>query len=149
LQGSELSFTFYSFHAVSICRKSTSAPLVSADPAPVSNPFANPFGNPFANQSAPQPSAATNPFASISFSSGSSVSAGFDNSKKIADSNTSAPVSKEATVVSIGSKTANETEYQKKMKKLNESFLSWSERQINEKATAIWKDGVDVRISVF
>jgi hypothetical protein len=37
-----------------------------------------------------------------------------------------------------------ETEFMKKIKKLNESFLQWSDRQIKEKAVAVWKDGVKV-----
>lgn len=35
-----------------------------------------------------------------------------------------------------------ESEYSKKMKKLNESFLGWAERQVKDNAIAIWKDGV-------
>jgi hypothetical protein len=137
------------FHVVFVCRKSSSAPIVSSDSGPASNPSANPFANPFANPlgnsfapALPQPAA--NPFASVSFSSTNSVSFGFDNSKKPAE--ITAPFLSEES--GGGSKAANETEYQKKMKKLNESCVCWCVRQISEKATAIWKDGVDVRVVV-
>jgi hypothetical protein len=34
----------------------------------------------------------------------------------------------------------------KKMKKLNESFSQWADRQIKENPIAVWKDGVKVQI---
>jgi hypothetical protein len=41
--------------------------------------------------------------------------------------------------------TGGESEYKKKMRKLNNSFLNWTNRQINEHPLSIWKDGVKVR----
>ena len=38
-------------------------------------------------------------------------------------------------------------EYNKKMKKLNQSFLAWMERQIDENPLSIWKEGVKVCVS--
>ncbi len=57
-----------------------------------------------------------------------------------------APVNAFSATTTNSEKSDGETEYQKKMKKLNQSFLSWSERQLKENPVAVWKEGVQVSV---
>jgi hypothetical protein len=45
-------------------------------------------------------------------------------------------------VKSVAMNNGSESEYKKKMKKLNQSILSWMEKQIVEHPISVWKDGI-------
>ncbi len=116
-----------------------------------SNPFATFQGFTSSNSSTSVPPPPSNPFASFNALTAStsivtpqgfslSHSSTIDNSNRVEISH----VSNSANNVHHDSKCLSETEYQKKVKKLNQSFLNWSDRQIKENAIAVWKDGVKV-----
>jgi hypothetical protein len=106
-------------------------------------PSANKF-NPFSAfqglTSGPTPIAppTNNPFAG--FSGLTSTAKGVSSGSSIPNA-TSTIVQNSSQTISFG---LDETEYQKKVKKLNQAFLTWADRQIKENAIAVWKDGVKV-----
>jgi hypothetical protein len=57
-------------------------------------------------------------------------------------SSNSAPVQNDAISVNGGNLMSTESNYKKKMTKLNGSILSWMDRQIVEHPISIWKDGL-------
>jgi hypothetical protein len=132
---------FYGIYRDAVHRKSTSTQKQEEN---------NPFGaNPFSAQElfTPQPAAnkkdetpAANPFANLSFAKPSAAFSSLPASTSFGT--VPLPKKEEKQQPSDG----NETEYMKKMKKLNESFSQWADRQIKENPIAVWKDGVKVQI---
>lgn len=125
-----------------------------------SNPFAAAFAlpssasggsttsNPFAATvlTAPSfPAAASNPFKGFDKLTTPAPTASSVSFPTVAVTNPSiAPVAAASSSVPTSSNGSSNgtSEYVKKMKKLNESFLRWVERQVKENPVAIWKDGV-------
>lgn len=138
-------------------RKSTGSSGNISNPVPAAPTTSNNFSNPFVGFSIPaaalssvtkalEPASVNNPFAGFSFAKNDAptlpTNPSISNSQASNSRGSSLPSAKSA----ISS--SNETELMKKVRKLNESFLSWAERQMKEKAVAVWKDGVKVRFSL-
>ena len=136
----------------------------SAGAGAVPNPFASAFGakpaatsNPFASTVLTTPAPTTqpsNPFKGFNELTAPSPSAslpsfgGFQPASVAPAVSFAPPSTATSTATAAGNSTtsnnssSSNSEFQKKMKKLNESFLRWAERQVKENAVAIWKDGV-------
>lgn len=128
----------------------SSTPSISAGGA---NPFASAFAssstpstNPFAGTLLTAPSttavkpAASNPFANTQLTAPPSVS--LPSFSSLPSSASNVPATGAKPIIVGDNINSNDNEYKKKMRKLNESFLRWAERQVKENAVAIWKDGV-------
>ncbi len=118
------------------------------------NPFSSFTG--LSNSSQPSAAPSANPFSGFSGLVATSSTAstnplgGLSKATEVAKTQITAEKTEQKLGASVvmASNNSNsegpESEYKKKVKKLNQAFLSWAERQIKENAVAVWKDGVKV-----